>query len=81
MRFETMAKTYPDYRAPGALRRFKDEKWADFNARQREAQLAAKPLPRRKRVYADWDNQPPLRNRRQESYEDRLDDLGESPDY
>jgi len=76
-----MAKTYHDYRAPGALRRLPGEKWADFAQRQREQQDAAKPLPRRKRVYADWDNQPPLRNRRQKSYEDRLDDLGESPDY
>lgn len=67
-----MAKTYHDCRAPGAVARLHGEKWADFAQRQREAQLAAKPQPRRKRVYADWDDQPPLRNRRQESYEDRM---------
>jgi hypothetical protein len=60
----------PDYTAPGAVRRLPGEKFADFAARQRASQLAAKPKPKRRRIAAPH----------VESYEDRLDDLGESPD-
>lgn len=67
MRVDTFTKV----RAAGAINRFRGETWADFSARQRAAQLAAMPpkkIKSRKKVSS-------------ETYETRLDNLGESPDY
>jgi hypothetical protein len=81
----------PDYEAPGAVRRLPGEKFADFAARQRASQLAAR-KPKRRRIgkspllaegFKPSSSNPnrDIYKEYVESYEDRLDDLGESPDY
>ena len=61
------------YDTPGAVRRLPGEPFARFAARQRESQLAVKPTPKKRKPRAKL-------TVRAESYEDRLDDLGESLD-
>lgn len=65
-----MCKTHHDARRAGALNRMQGEKWVDFSARQRAAQLAAMPAPKVRRRKAKV----------VENYESRLDDTGLSPD-
>jgi hypothetical protein len=68
-----MCKTLKDGRAPGAIDRLPGERWADFDARQRAHRIANTPTPKPKRKRAP--------RREAETYESRLDNLGESPDY
>jgi hypothetical protein len=77
------------YEAPGAVRRFPGETFADFAARQRASQLAAKPALKgacpecgRKRGHKiDCHRYRQKTPGYVESYEDRLDDIGLSPDF
>lgn len=70
-----MCKTHKDSRRAGSIDRLPGERWPDFSARQRAAQLAAMtPAARRRRTTQR------VIKRSQETYEDRRDDIGESPD-
>lgn len=61
------------YEAPGAIRRLPGESFASFAARQKASQSAGKPAVTPKRRQRT--------RMHRETYEDRLDDLGPSPDY
>lgn len=70
-----MCKTLKDGRAPGAIDRLPGEKWTDFDARQRAHREAnTTPAARRRKVTQR------VIKRSKETYEDRLDDTGLSPD-
>ena len=61
------------YTAPGAIARLPGEKWADFNARQQAHRAANTPKPKRRRIAR--------KKVSEETFETRMDNLGESPDY
>jgi hypothetical protein len=61
------------------VRRLPSEKFADFAARQLASQLAARKP--KFRAGSQDPNRPVRRRKHVETYEDRLDDLGESPDF
>lgn len=68
-------------RAPGAIDRLPGEKWSEFSARQRAAQLAEMPAPKFKRCRQRRDYR-----RAQQRIADRIDgfdrdDIGLSPDW
>jgi len=72
-----MCNTTKDCRAPGAISRLPGERWADFDARQRQHRIDNSPAkPKRKRV-----SRAKAKVRGAETYETRADDIGLSPDF